>query len=78
MNPLTEESAELRFPVVSVFNACVTIRMLGLFVSKKNSRIMDMAIFSLLLTIMIVFPLFVTVIVVVYFNLCVSHTFKID
>ena len=72
-----EESAVLRFPVVSVFSAYVTIRILGLFVFKKNSEIMVMVTFLLSLTITIVCLLFATVTVVVYISRCVSHTYKI-
>ena len=67
----------LRFLVVSAFSAYVTIRILGLFVFKKNLRNMVMVTFLLSLTITIVSLLFVTVAVVVYISRCVSHTYKI-
>lgn len=72
-----EESAALRFPVVSAFSACVTTKMLGLFVFRKSLKIMVMVTFLLSLIITIACLLFVTVIAVVYINRSVSHTYKI-
>ena len=67
----------LRFPVVSAFSAYVTIRMLGLFVFKKNLKNTVMVTFLLSLIITIACLLFVIVIVVVYISRCVNHTYKI-
>lgn len=72
-----EESAVLPFLAVSAFNACVTIRILGLFAFRKNLNITVMVTFLLSLTITITFLLFVIVAVVCFINRSVNHTYKI-